>query len=104
MPSPLGVAPTLAQLAAYVDRPTTVVTSAVTLAAAGTYLIGAGGAPTLPTAVGDTKPRTVKNTTAVAITLATTSGQTIDGAAGPISIGPYASLTLISDNTNWWVV
>lgn len=88
----------------WIEPPATAVTGAVTLTAAGTYLVGSGGAPTLPTAVGNTSRYTIKNTTSGNITLATTSSQTVDGGAAPITVGPQASVSLISDNANWWVL
>lgn len=63
---------------------------------------------TLPTAVGiGGQTVTIKNGNTVAsgnnITLATTGGQTIDGLA-PGTVAPLVSVTLVSDNANWWTV
>lgn len=83
------------------------VTSSVTLgAASGTdyvVLIGASGAPTLPTAVGNTNRYTLKNVHTTNKTVATTSSQTIDGST-TVSLTPNTSLDVVSDNTNWNVV
>jgi len=62
---------------------------------------------TLPTAAGATgKAYTVKKTdgSANAVTLATTSAQTIDGGATATLNYPYTSLTVISDGSNWEVI
>jgi hypothetical protein len=58
---------------------------------------------TLPTAVGNTNEYTFNNTTNAAITLATTSGQSIQGMAASYVLGAYESITVISDNANWWI-
>ena len=65
-------------------------------------LLGTSGLPTLPTAVGNTSRYIIKNTTGSAINIATTSAQTIEGAAAPFSLPAGASITLVSDNANWW--
>lgn len=65
--------------------------------------VGAGGAPTLPTAVGNTNRYTVKNVDTTNKTLATTSSQTIDGST-TITLTPNTSVDLISDGTNWQVI
>ena len=62
---------------------------------------------TLPTAVGATgKAYTVKKLDASlnAVTLATTSAQTIDGGTTATLSTQYISLTVISDGANWQVV
>lgn len=83
------------------------VTSSTTLAAAsGTdylVLIGASGAPTLPTAVGNTSRYTLKNVDTTNKTVATTSSQTVDGST-TVSLTPNASLDVVSDNSNWVIV
>lgn len=83
------------------------VTSATTLDATANTdyvaLVGASGAPTMPTAVGNTNRYTVKNVTTTNRTIATTSSQTIDGSSS-IVIRPNESVDLISDNANWWVI
>ena len=66
------------------------------------YLLKSGAAPVMPTAVGNTALYTLKNTTASPMTLSTAS-QTIDGSTS-IVLAPYVSVTLISDNANWWVL
>lgn len=80
-------------------------TSTATLAAVAgreyTYLLGTSAVPTLPTAVSNTSVYNVKNTTAAAISLATTSSQTIDAMPGPLLIHPQDCYTLMSDTANW---
>lgn len=57
---------------------------------------------TLPTAVGNTNLYTVKNAGTNAVSIATTSGQTIDGRASPLILQfANSSVDLISDNANW---
>ena len=59
---------------------------------------------TLPTAVGIVGYKfTIKNTGSGTIVLATTSGQTIDGASTQ-SLTQYQSLDVVSNNTNWIIV
>ena len=59
---------------------------------------------TLPTAVGIVGYSfTVKNTGSGTVTLATTSGQTIDGASTQ-SITQYQSLAPVSNGTNWILI
>jgi hypothetical protein len=69
------------------------------------YLVSGTTTLTLPTAVGNTNLYTVKNTGVATVSIATTSAQTIDGSASPITL-PVAntSLDLISDNANWRIV
>lgn len=64
--------------------------------------IQAGGAVTLPTAVGNTSRYTLKNTTASSVTVTTTGSEKVDG--GSLVIGAAASVDLVSDGTNWMVV
>lgn len=61
---------------------------------------------TLPTAVGNDYYYTVKKTDSAGntITLATTSSQTIDGGSSATLKVQYASITLISDGSNWNVI
>jgi hypothetical protein len=61
---------------------------------------------TLPTAVGNSNYYTVKKTDSVGntITVATTSSQTIDGGSGASLKVQYASITLVSDGSNWNVI
>lgn len=82
-------------------------TSSITLGAvAGTdyvIVLGTGGVPTMPTAVGNTNLYTIKNNTVANVTIATTSSQTIDGTT-TIVLSPYSSVDLISNNINWFVI
>lgn len=61
---------------------------------------------TLPTAVGRTgKPFVVKNLGTGVITMASTSSQTIDGAAASaVVIYQFDSYTFLSDGSNWVIV
>lgn len=60
---------------------------------------------TLPTAVGNTATIVIKKTVATnTLTIATTSSQTIDGAASAQLKVDGASVTLISDNANWQII
>lgn len=72
--------------------------------------INAARTVTLPTAIG-VKGRTyiIKDesgsvTATNTITIATTSGQTIDGSATAVIKVPYVSLTLYSNGTNWNII
>lgn len=56
---------------------------------------------TLPTAIGNTNLYTIKNVGTGTITIATTSGQLIDGASSQNIPVQYLSFTLASDNANW---
>lgn len=89
------------------SRSVSTVTSSTTLGAAPStdyiVFVGAGGAPTLPTAVGNTNCYTIKNTHTDDRTVLTTSSQTIDGAANLV-IKPTESFNLISDGANWRIV
>lgn len=69
------------------------------------YFVSGTTTLTLPTAVGNTSCYTVKNTDASAtVSIASTSSQTFDGTASPITIGPGQSIDLLSDNANWRIV
>lgn len=62
---------------------------------------------TLPTAIGITgKVYTVKQTAAHAAgtTIATSGGQTIDGAATKTTSAQYKSYTMVSDGANWAII
>lgn len=62
---------------------------------------------TLPTAVGKTNKRiTIKNTTnnTTTITIATTGGQTIDGASMVSMTIAYQCVVVESDGANWMVI
>jgi flagellar basal body rod protein FlgF len=66
--------------------------------------VASGGTPTLPTASSNTSLYSIKNIDTVNHNIATTSSQTIEGTAGPITITPNQALTLVSDGTNWRIV
>lgn len=89
------------------SRSVTTLTGSATLGAAPStdYLtfVGAGGAPTLPTAVGNTNRYTIKNIHTTDKTVLTTSGQTIDGAASLV-VKAGDSFDLVSDGANWRIV
>lgn len=61
---------------------------------------------TLPTAVGSTRVYTIKKTDASAntVTIATTGGQTIDGGTTAVLQVQYESVSLASNNANWFIV
>lgn len=61
---------------------------------------------TLPTAVGNTNLYTLKkiDSTATAVSIATTSSQTIDGITTAALTSQYESLQLYSDGSNWQVL
>jgi hypothetical protein len=59
---------------------------------------------TLPTAVGNSNRYTIKNVGAGVITIATTSGQTIDGAANAQIHFTNNSVDLISTGSNWKII
>ena len=83
------------------------VTGSTTLAAVANTdyvaIVGSGGAPTLPTAVGNTNRYTLKNAGTTNRTVATTGGQTIDGSTTAV-LTPNTSIDVISDGTNWRVI
>jgi hypothetical protein len=67
------------------------------------YLVSGTTTLTLPTAVTNTNKYEIKNTGVNTVTIATTSSQTIDGSTtAPIT--PNTSLTLISNNINWFIL
>jgi len=69
------------------------------------YLVSGTTTITLPTAVGNTNRYTIKSSGTGVVSIATTSSQTIDGSASPITINvQYVSLDLISDGTNWNII
>lgn len=80
------------------------VTTALTLPTAGDYVvfIGTGGAVTLPSAVTTTSKYSVKNNKTTTATIATTSGQTIDGQASLV-LAPGEAVELLSNNANWTI-
>jgi hypothetical protein len=64
---------------------------------------------TLPTAAGISGYQfIIKNANPTSgslnVDIATTGGQLIDGLAAPATIGPLSSLTVISDNSGWWIL
>lgn len=71
--------------------------------------ISAAGAPrtvTLPTSVGENGRRHTilkSDSSANAVTIATTSGQTINGATSFTLFNQYDVVTLVSDGANWFV-
>jgi hypothetical protein len=67
---------------------------------AGTFAV------TLPTAVGiDGRQYNIKNSGTGVITINTTSGQTVDGAAsGIITLVQYDSITVVSNGANWIII
>lgn len=66
------------------------------------YLVSGTTTITLPTAVGNTSIYTIKRTGVNNVQVATTSSQTIDGGATPITLTvQYQSLNFVSDGSNW---
>lgn len=67
-----------------------------------------GGAVTitLPTAVGNTNMYTVKkiDSSANHVTIATSAAQTIDGGSTAVIQVQYASVSVVSDNANWFIM
>jgi hypothetical protein len=88
----------------------TVTTSTSPLAAAAGlsyfYLVNSASATTqtLPTAVNNTNYYVIKNIAAGAVTIATTSSQTIDGTATQSLSTLNQTIRLISDGANWRIV
>ena len=69
------------------------------------YLVSGTTTITLPTAVGNTNRYTIKRSGTGVVSIATTSSQTIDGSASPITINvQYVSIDLISNGTNWEII
>jgi hypothetical protein len=69
------------------------------------YLVSGITTITLPTAIANTNLYTIKRAGTDAVSIATTSSQTIDGSSSPITINvQYTSLTLVSDGTNWNII
>jgi hypothetical protein len=69
------------------------------------YLVSGTTTITLPTAASNTNRYTIKNTGTNTVSIATTSSQTIDGSASPITINVQnVSLDLISDGANWNII
>lgn len=67
------------------------------------YLVTGAHTVTLPTAIGNTNRYTVKNNHSAAITVDTTSSQTIDGTT-TISVPPANAVDIISNNANWSIL
>lgn len=65
------------------------------------YLVSGITTLTMPTAVGNQNKYTVKNTGSNTVTIATTSGQTIDGSASITLPVANTSVDLISNGANW---
>jgi hypothetical protein len=69
------------------------------------YLVSGTTTITLPTAAGNTNRYTIKRSGTGVVSIATTSGQTIDGSSSPITINvQYVSIDLISNGTNWEII
>ena len=69
------------------------------------YLVSGTTTITLPTAVGNTNTYTIKRVNTGVVSIATTSSQTIDGSASPITINvQYVSITVVSDGANWNII
>lgn len=66
------------------------------------YFLTGAHVPTMPTAVGNTNRYTFKNNHSASITFLTTSSQTIEG--GTLALTPEASVDLISNNANWFII
>lgn len=69
------------------------------------YLVSDTTTITLPTAVGNTNLYTIKRVGTHTVSIATTSGETIDDSTAPITINiQYVSLDLISDGISKWYI
>ncbi|MFP5260996.1 MAG: hypothetical protein ACLGJB_03720 [Blastocatellia bacterium] len=79
------------------------VTAGATASTDYVYLVAGAHTVTMPTAASNTNRYTIKNNHSAAITVNTTSSQTIDGGAS-IQIAPEDSVDLISNNSNWFVI
>jgi hypothetical protein len=100
--------PTLSSLGAY-TRSINVISSPTSAGSSSNtdyiYLVSGTTTLTLPTAASNTNFYTVKNTGTGVVSVATTSSQTIDGQTAPITIPlSEASLTLVSNGTNWAIL
>lgn len=67
------------------------------------YFVTALAIMSLPAAVGNTNRYTVKNRHTANITVDTAGAELVEGAAS-ISVSPEASVDLLSNGTNWYVV
>jgi hypothetical protein len=69
-----------------------------------TYYVSGATTITLPTAVGNTNLYRIIRTGTSTVAIATTSSQTINGAAAPLNlIVQYASVDLQSNGSNWFI-
>jgi hypothetical protein len=69
------------------------------------YLVSGTTTITLPTAVGNTNRYSIKRSGTGVVSIATTSGQTIDGSSSPININvQYVSIDIISNGTDWEII
>lgn len=61
---------------------------------------------TLPTAVGNSRLYTIKkiDTSAHAVTIGTSSGESIEGGSVAVLQVPYASISVLSDGSNWFII
>jgi len=61
---------------------------------------------TLPTAVGNVNLYEIKkiDSSSNAVTVSTSGGQTIDGGSSAVIKVPYASISVVSDGSNWYIV
>lgn len=88
-------------------RSRVVVTGTTTLGAAANhefeYLFRSTAVPTLPTAVGNTSTYHLTNASTSDVSVATTSSQKISGMTAPLVLGPYESVTVVSDNADWFI-
>ncbi len=102
---PLAGAATGSGIVRSVTSVSTATTAGATAQTDYVYLVSGTTTLTLPTAVGNSNLYTVKNIGSNTVSIATTSSQTIDGSASPITL-PVAntSLNLISDGSNWRIV
>ena len=71
----------------------------------GTVLVaGSAVTVTLPTAVGNTAQLTYKLTVSGTMTISASGGQKIDGSTSISTSVLNTSITIVSDNSNWWVI
>ena len=92
---------------ATVGRVTTASTSYTETATAGIKIVIINGSSvniTLPTAVANTAILTYKLAVSGTLTLTATGGQLIDDGSTASTSVRYSSITIASDNSNWWVI
>lgn len=100
-----------------IGRPVTTKTANFTITAANSIVLanatGGNFTLTLPTAVGFTGKLDIIATTSNnsrLVTVHPVGSQTISGVSGDLTLGttaagaPYQTLSLVSDNSNWWIV